>query len=145
MAFDSDNPFAPPSRTPAPGSEPGADVPSWAATPSTAPVAPPQPAPASVPQYARPVAPVAPPPAALRVNSTARTSLILGALTPVLTPIAGVAAVALGRKAREAIARTGERGSGLATAGVRLGAGLSVAWIAAVAFIIALNAGSVAG
>lgn len=78
------------------------------------------------------------------MNKSARTAVMLGTLSLILTPIVGIAAVAIGRRARKEIAQTGEGGSGLATAGIWMGGAFSVLWVLAVAFLIAMKVGSIA-
>jgi len=94
----------------------------------------------------RPVAGVATQPvtAVRQTNSSARLALILGALSLLLTPLAGIAAVIVGRRARAEIARSGEGGEGLAKVGIWMGAGFSLAWLLGAAFLIAVHLGSIA-
>jgi hypothetical protein len=54
-------------------------------------------------------------------NGAAIGSLVCGLLAPVTMGFTGVPAVILGHKARAEIRRTGERGDGLAVAGLALG------------------------
>jgi hypothetical protein len=68
-------------------------------------------------------------PASVETNGLAVASLILGILGLSALPLIGaVLALFLGYKARRAIAITGERGEGMATAGIVLGwVGIGVA------------------
>lgn len=84
------------------------------------PMAVPAPAPQQYPQPYQPVVPrtfLPPPP---QTNSSATAALICGILTP-LYGITAIPAVILGHKARAEIRRTGEKGDGLAVAGLVLG------------------------
>jgi hypothetical protein len=62
-----------------------------------------------------------PPPQTRRTNRLAIAALVLGLVTLCGLVPAGVYAVILGRRARREIRQTGERGYGLATAGLILG------------------------
>lgn len=86
--------------------------------------------------------PVLAPP--VSTNKHAKRSITLGALSLPLTPIVGIAAMVVGKRARGEIARTGERGIGLAWAGVWMGGVFSILWTLAAAFFIAVQVGSVA-
>ncbi|MCM2578623.1 DUF1707 and DUF4190 domain-containing protein [Streptomyces sp. MTZ3.1] len=74
-----------------------------------------QPFPAQLPATFLPRPPLPPP------NGMAVGSLICGMLTVVTWGVAGVPAVVLGHVAKSRIRRTGERGEGMATAGLVLG------------------------
>jgi hypothetical protein len=68
--------------------------------------------------YPPPVVPYAPP---TPNNGAAVGALVCGLLAPVTLGFAGVPAVILGHKARAEIRRSGERGDGMAVAGLALG------------------------
>lgn len=72
-----------------------------------------------------------------RTNSKAGWALGLGIAGFVLCPLTGVAALILGRQAKEEIRRTGEDGEGMATAGFVLGIILCVLMAIGVLFVIA--------
>ncbi|MBN2177386.1 MAG: DUF4190 domain-containing protein [Demequinaceae bacterium] len=78
------------------------------------------------------------------MNRSAKRALWLAVMTPVLTPIVGIAAIAVGRRARDEIARDGGRGTGLAGTAVWMGGVLSILWVLGVAFLVAMKAGSIA-
>jgi len=77
-------------------------------------------------------------------NAMARRSFILGACSLILTPLPGIAAVILGRRARADIARTGDGGAGLARAGIWMGGAFSLVWLLGAAFLVAVHMGSIA-
>lgn len=54
-------------------------------------------------------------------NSKATTSLILGIVSLLCCQLAGIAAVIVGRRAKNEIRSSGQQGDGLATAGIILG------------------------
>src|SRR5215210_7941389 len=56
-----------------------------------------------------------------RTNSKAIWSLVLGIAAFVMCPLTGIAALIVGRQAKDEIARTREQGEGMASAGVILG------------------------
>lgn len=150
MTTPDDNPFAPPSYPPPSGTPPAFPPPSGPAFVSTSfggEVPPPIGPGLSSEAVTQPVAgaltdSMEAPPAP--TNGSARRALLLASLTPVLTPVAGVAAVAIGRHSRKEIDKTGERGAGLAKAAIWTGAALSILWVLGVAFLIALKIGSIA-
>lgn len=78
------------------------------------------------------------------MNRHAKRALLLGVLALPLTPIAGIAAMAVGRRARSEIARTGEKGGGLALTGAWMGGVFSLLWLCAAAFVISVQVGSIA-
>ena len=140
MTTPDDNPFAPPSYPPPSGpafasTDLGgeAPLPSGFGSSSEA-VAPPV---AGVPHESLGVPPAP-------TNGSARQALLLASLTPVLTPVVGLAAVAIGRRSHREIDATGERGQRLAQAAIWLGISLSILWVLGVAFLISLWAGSIA-
>ncbi|MFR9675314.1 DUF1707 and DUF4190 domain-containing protein [Streptomyces sp. TR06-5] len=69
------------------------------------------------PVYGQPV-PLRPPPPQ---NGTAIGALVCGIMAPMTMGLTGVPAVILGHKARAEIRRSGDRGDGLAVAGLALG------------------------
>jgi hypothetical protein len=77
-------------------------------------------------------------------NAAAKRAFILGACSFILTPVVGVAAVILGRRARAEIAQTGDGGEGLASAGAWMGGAFSLLWFLGAAFLIAVQMGSIA-
>jgi hypothetical protein len=124
MSTPEDNPFA---------------LPSYGA-----PTYPPPPPSSSPPVPSSPVGNPAtsPGPSLPQVNKLATLGLYFSLLTPVLTPLFGIAGVVTGRRALKEIAHTGERGAGRATAAVWVGSTLALAWVLAVAFVLAMVAGS---
>lgn len=96
----------------------------------------------SRPQPATRAAPPSAPPATQRTNRMAIWSLVLSIIT--LGGLGSVAGIALGLAARSKIARTGERGHGLAIAGIIIGV---VTLVAAIAYwvVIAMHTGGTGG
>lgn len=151
MTIPEDNPFAPPSYPPptnTPWNYPPPSGPSLSPATSGGEAPPPyemDAVPKAAPWKAEGVPteskgnPQAP------VNRSARWAFLLALLTPVLTPIAGITAIALGKRSRKETAQTGEEGAGLATAGIWMGGAFSILWVFAVAFLIAVKVGSIAG
>ena len=140
MTTPDDNPYAPPSYPPPQGQA--------YSTPSFGDEAPPS-GPAFAPDDTStqmvgglPTQPVRA--SAGPTNRSATRALWLALLTPVLTPVVGIAAVAVGRRSRVEIAQTGERGAGLAGAAIWIGAVFSILWTLGAAFLVAMKAGSMA-
>lgn len=97
-------------------------------------------APASAPPATAP--PATAPPATQRFDRRAIWSLVLSILT--LGGVGSVAGIMLGVSARRRIAQTGERGTGLAMAGIVIGV---ISLLIAIAYwvIIAMHTGSSGG
>jgi Domain of unknown function (DUF1707)/Domain of unknown function (DUF4190) len=87
--------------------------------------------PAAQPPAVSPVSPVA------KTNAFAMASLACGLAQFMVGPIATIPAIVLGYMARNEINRTGERGAGLALAGLVLG------WMALILGIVLVTAGLV--
>ena len=156
MTDPDDNPFAPPEYPPPAGpafgevretttgngfsapvpSEPRTEAADWSVfeNPSSDPVTQ-QVAGVATEQVSGPPAPT---------NRSASRALLLGASAIVLTPVAGLAAIAIARRAKDEIRETGEGGAGLARAGAWLGGAFSLLWLFGAAFLIAMAIGSVA-
>ncbi len=143
MTTSDDNPYAPPSypppsgpALPGPVSEPFAVLrpPSGPALPATL-------GPVSEAGTASPfdTTRLEPP---RSTHKGATLALVLALLTPILTPLSGIAGFVTGQRALKDIAATGERGAGRARAAMWLGACLAVAWVLVVAFVLAAMAGS---
>ena len=96
----------------------------------------------SRPQPPTRAAPPSAPPATQRTSKMAIWSLVLSIIN--LGGLGSVAGIALGLAARSKIARTGERGHGLAIAGIIIGV---VTLIAAIAYwvVIAMHTGGYSG
>ncbi|MDG9704408.1 DUF1707 and DUF4190 domain-containing protein [Streptomyces sp. DH37] len=104
------------------------------------PMAVPAPAPQQYPQPYQPMVPrtfLPPPPP---TNNSAVAALVCGVLTP-LYGVTAIPAVILGHKARAEIRRTGEKGDGLALAGLVLG-WLAIGFVALVLLVVAATAGA---
>lgn len=138
MSTSDENPFAPPSYPPPTG-------PAFAdgGTPPP-PAMPPSPSNLTVQReaFASPTDHSAPPEPAKPLHKSATVALVLAILTPVLTPLVGIAGWVMGRRVLREVAVTGEGGAGRARVAVWLGAGLAVLWVMVVAFILAAMAGA---
>jgi hypothetical protein len=103
------------------------------------------PQPASPPPVPYPMQPMAQSP----TNGMAIASLVCGIGQLVGGPIAGIAAIILGHKARRRIRMTGEQGEGMATAGLVLGyigtVGLLLLAVLAALFLTVASTSSGAG
>ncbi|WP_344325676.1 DUF1707 and DUF4190 domain-containing protein [Streptomyces macrosporus] len=102
------------------------------------PMAVPAPAPQQYPQPYQPAVPrtfLPPPP---QTNTSATAAMICGVLTP-FYGITAIPAVILGHKARAEIRRTGEKGDGLAMAGLVLG-WLAIGFGVLIALVVILAA-----
>jgi hypothetical protein len=133
-----ENPFAPPSYPPPTG-------PAFADGGTLPPAEmPPPPSNLAVQRgaFAPPADESAPPGLAKPIHKSATVALVLAILTPVLTPLVGIAGWVMGRRVLRDVVVTGEGGAGRARVAVWLGAGLAVLWVMVVAFILAAMAGA---
>jgi hypothetical protein len=133
-----DNPFAPPSYPPPTGPV-FADP--LSASPPEVPASPPSVGGRSDATASSSFSP-APSAQATEAHRNATIALVLALLTPILTPLSGIAGAVTGRRALRDIAATGQVGAGRARAAIWLGSGLAVIWVFAVAFVLAAMAGS---